>query len=156
MVSLRKNERCTNNALGSLKNYSFFKNERNDLDRSRTTFKSFVWTNLRKTIVLYWTDEFSERFWNNGRFLLNERFFRTNFKKRINERFHLTNVLLNERIYWPNVQWENEQNRWKMNDNFENEQDTFFWTIEKNRTKWVVQERCTNGMKKAGHAHLYS
>ena len=93
----------------------------------------------RKTIVLYWTDEFSERFWNNGRFLLTKRFFRTNFKKRINERFHWTKVLLNERICFTNVQWENEQNRWNMNCK----------QLKKNRTNWVVQERCTNEMKKS-------
>ena len=46
-------------------------------------------------------------------------------------------ILLNKWFYWTIVQWENYRNRWKMNDNFENERNQFFWMVEK-KTKWDV------------------
>ena len=32
---------------------------------------------------------------------------------------------MNEQFYWTIVQWENEQNRWKMNENIKNERNQF-------------------------------
>ena len=43
----------------------------------------------------------------------------------------------------------NERNRWKKSDKFENKRNTFFWTIEKKLTKWVVRYNDeTNEIKK--------
>ena len=56
---------------------------------------------------------------------MNERFFRTKFLENYSF-FTERTILLNERLYWMIVQCENEQNRWKMNDNFENYQNNFF------------------------------
>ena len=39
------------------------------------------------------------------------------------------------------VQRENERKRWKMNENVETEQDQFFLTIEKKRTKLTVHKQ---------------
>ena len=72
--------------------------------------------------LFYWTNCFTA-----GTILLNELFYCTNdFIERtilLNERFYWTNILLNERFYWLIVQLKKERNRWKMNDNFENEQN---------------------------------
>ena len=68
--------------------------------------------------------------WKNYRILLNEWF---------TEQTILLNIVL----------WENEWNKWKMNDNFENRRNKIFWTIEKKlkKTKWVDErakwKKCT-------------
>ena len=79
--------------------------------------------------------------YKNYRFLLNNRFVLANFKKRYfftkwkifsndhlkNDRFFTERtILLNKQVYWTIVHWENERNKRKMNDNFENER----WTNE--------------------------
>ena len=45
--------------------------------------------------------------------------------------------------------WENEVNRWKINDNFDIEWNQFLKRLKKNRTKWVGLERWTDEMKNA-------
>ena len=64
----------------------------------------------------------------------------------MNERFFRTKFLENYSLF--NVQCENEQNRWKMNDNFENYQNKFF----NDGKKWVVQELWTNERKNKSNA----
>ena len=54
--------------------------------------------------------------------------------------FKKTNDFLNERFYWTIVKWENERSRWEMNDQFENDWNQFFLTIEKNE-RWMMNER---------------
>ena len=55
------------------------------------------------------------------------------------EQFYWTNdfsdrmILLIELFYFTIFQWENERNKWKINDNFENERKGSFWNNE--RTK---------------------
>ena len=78
---------------------------------------------------------------------MNERFFRTKFLENYSF-FTERTILLNERLYWMIVQCENEQNRWKMNDNFENYQNNFF----NDGKKWVVQELWTNERKNMSNA----
>ena len=61
------------------------------------------------------------------------------------KRTNKTNILivqtvwLNQRFYWTIVQWENEQNRLKMNE--KTNETKFFWTIIRIRTKWIIHER---------------
>ena len=87
------------------------------------------WTNSPKDFekTSYFTERmiFEKRiFFNQKNDLLNERFY---WKNDFTER----TILLNERFDWTIVQWENEQNRWKMNDNFEKERNKFFWNNKK-------------------------
>ena len=77
----------------------------------------------------------------NTVFLLNERFDWTSD-------FIESKSLLNERFYWTIVQSENERKRWKMSDNFENEQNNLLNNFKKIRTKWVVHERWMKEMEK--------
>ena len=46
---------------------------------------------------------------------------------------------MNEQFYWTIVQWEKEQNRWEVNDNFENERHKFFTTSEISRL-WTMND----------------
>ena len=55
----------------------------------------------------------------------------------LKERFYWTSDFFNQRFYRTNdftkrVQWENERNRWKVNNNFENNRNYFFRTVWKN------------------------
>ena len=56
--------------------------------------------------------------------------------------FNKRTILLNKRFYWKIVTWENEQNTWKLNNNFKNEQN-----LLKKRTKLFVNARWTNFLK---------
>ena len=60
-------------------------------------------------------------------------------------------ILLNEQFYLTIVQWENERNRWKLNDIFKNERNHFFNDWKK--TNAFHDERWwTNEMKKKPNA----
>ena len=127
----------------------------------------FLRTN-KKTILIvqewfcsffYRTNKFPESFWKK-RFILSNYFWAMVyfwtidfFEKNISQ-FYWTNefieqiILLNERFSWTILQWENERNRWKMIDNFRNQQSPFvFEQLKNKRTKWVVKNRRTNEMK---------
>ena len=100
-----------------------FKNEEkitNDINRSN---KQIFQKILTCTIVFYWTNDFLEQ----------------TLKKNI--------FYLNERFYWTVVHWENQRNKWKMNDLIGNERNNFFQRLKKKlsnygsftndkRTKW--------------------
>ena len=89
--------------------------------------KFFVKKDVEKTKVFFWTNDFIEK---NG--------------------FTEQMILLNDR---------SERKRMKsmeMNGNFKNEHNQIFLTIEKTRTKWVIQERWMNEMKKDERAHIYT
>ena len=68
-------------------------------------------------------------FWN--KLIKKQKFFLLNELLK-NESFYLKNnfteptILLNNRFYWTIIQRENEQNRWKMKDNFKNKQIQYF------------------------------
>ena len=92
---------------------------------------------------------------NNGRTFL--RFFRADFWNNDHvfiERTFFSSRLLKQRscftermTFMNNRSWENEQNWWKMNGDFNYEQNQFFVERLKKRTKYVVCERWTNKMK---------
>ena len=104
-------------------------------------------TQRKEKMIFFKTNDLKsfERTWKkNFAFLLNERFFKRvekNLKKTIEQTIfkNLFNlivftermILLNERFYLTIVQWENERNRWNINDQFETEQNQYFGTIEK-------------------------
>ena len=104
------------------------------------------WTMDEQNERLGWLREMIKRkfFSNKGK---KNKMFESSERTWKNEGFYWTNdfiertVLLNEQFYWTIVQWENEWNRWKMNDNFENKLNNFFERMKKKRTKWVVHER---------------
>ena len=82
---------------------------------------------------------FSDTLFKNNSFLLNYTICLAKaYKKRaflwMNDFIEQT-IFLNERFYCIIVQWQNEWNRGKINDDFEN--------------KWDVHERWTNRMKKS-------
>ena len=63
---------------------------------------------------------------------------------------------MNEQFFWTNenglfyktiVQWQNEQKRGKMNNNFEKKLNQLFLNDWKKRTEWAFQERWTNEIK---------
>ena len=63
----------------------------------------------------------------------------------MNERFFWTNE--NGRFYKTIVQWQNEQKRGKMNNNFEKKLNQLFLNDWKKQTEWAFQERWTNEIK---------
>ena len=106
-------------------NDGVFKKKKNKIKR----FKIFEWPcwsknyfskKIKKTIVFYWRMMFSKRLFKLRYFLLNERFFQLIFLEISDCFFYWTKILLDI------VKWENEQNKWKINDNFKNKQNQFF------------------------------
>ena len=102
---------------------SFFKtNEKN------VRFK-IAWMNLKRRSFFSWTNELSDRFEKPDRFSPKEKLFWNKLFK--TNSFYWTNdfidptfkiiiiFLLIKRFYWTIFQWQNERNRWKMNDNFD-------------------------------------
>ena len=79
-------------------------------------------------------------------------FFRQKFEQ--NDSFYWTNytfieqtILLNKQFYWTNVHWENELNKWKINDSFKNENKIFIFEQLKKMNKQVVYEYWTKDME---------
>ena len=95
--------------------------------------KRFILSNYFWAMVYFWTIDFFEK--NISQF-----YWTNEFIEQI--------ILMNERFSWTILQWENERNRWKMIDNFRNQQSPFvFEQLKNKRTKWVVKNRRTNEMK---------
>ena len=94
-------------------------------------------TNDGWTPWIVWRNEWTIAFFNKPEkddlLLPNKEIFQTSLKKLsfsfwINDFFKQTlatkiGFLLNEMFCWTILQWEKERNRWKMNDNFEREQN---------------------------------
>ena len=108
------------------KNDCFLKtNEKNDLKSFKRTWKLSIFS---------WTNKFSQRFGKTERFLYWSNDFLKIFFQRDN--FIKRTILLRE----------NERNKWKMNDNFENERNHFLDGFSNGeQTKWKVKR-----------AHLYT
>ena len=67
-----------------------------------------------KLSFFYRRNEFSKRFWKKTIFIFI-----------LNKWFYWTNDLKNEQFYWTIIQWENERNRWKINDIFRTNEINF-------------------------------
>ena len=111
--------------------------------------------NNLKLLEQSWTNKFSKRFWKNDRFFwekilsnsffiqivyfLNNRFFKQTFEKTI---FFTERTIFTEQTILPNDHSARKRkNIRKMNDNFENERNQYFFErLKSNRTKWVVHE----------------
>jgi len=96
----------------------------------------------------YWTNEISKIYKNYVSFYWTNDIFEQTFEI-INYNFLTEQIIfLNKQFYWTNdfnelsVQWENEQNRWKMNANFwERRKLIFCWMIEQKKTKCFFHEQ---------------
>ena len=102
--------------------------------------RKFPWINMG---IMFLNERWcrSERTKDARTFLLNEQFFRAEF-------WNNEHVFTERTTFVNNRTWENEQNWWKMNGDFNYEQNQFFVEWFKKRTKYVVHERWTNEMKK--------
>ena len=120
MVSFRKETNAERTNAGR----TLEEHWRNDLDCSEKlkTNNTNRGIEVVKRSFFYWTSKFLKDFDNDDRFLLNERFFKTNFKINdwffpeqtifldkllrtndfMNEQFFEQTILLNERFYWMN------------------------------------------------------
>ncbi len=81
--------------------------------------------NLKKTVVLLTDQRYLTNFWNGDSFILKQRLF-------------WTNEYAKQKILPNDCFWENERNKWKMNNIFENVRSNFFNDWKK--TKWVIPE----------------
>ena len=79
-------------------------------------------------------------------FLQKERIFQKILKKKLSLFLYWTNdfiersILKNEQFYWTIIQWENERNRWKINDIFRTNEINFSTKstneMVRSQTKW--------------------
>ena len=86
---------------------------------------------MKKLSIFSWTNKFTKQFGKTERvFYRTNDFFEKFFEKK-QSFFHRRDNFIEQTI----LLRENERNWWKMNNNFKNERNQFFWTVEKH---WVV------------------
>ena len=132
-----------------------FVNKRNFLRNNGVVKKKIVQRNVKKIDWFFTeTNEFSKRFQNYDRFLLNEKllikryFFteQTIFSIKLLKKQTILfkrAIFLNKRFNWTVAKWENERKRRKITVNFDNERNTFF-NDRKKRTNGSFSDEIKN------------